>query len=41
MSVNNERIEDASATLEGRLLHGRFAVLRRGKKTLAGIDTGV
>ena len=41
VSVNNERIEDASATLEGRLLHGRFAVLRRGKKTLAGIDTGV
>jgi tyrosyl-tRNA synthetase len=41
VSVNNERIDDAAATLEGRLLHGRFAVLRRGKKTLAGIDTGV
>lgn len=40
VSVNNERIDDAAATLEGRLLHGRFAVLRRGKKTLAGIDAG-
>lgn len=39
VSVNNERIDDADATLDGRLLHGRFAVLRRGKKTLAGIDT--
>ncbi|WP_234946099.1 tyrosine--tRNA ligase [Agrococcus sp. Marseille-P2731] len=40
VSVNNERVDDANATLEGRLLHGRFAVLRRGKKTLAGIDAG-
>ena len=40
VSVNNERIEDAAATLEGRLLHSRYAVLRRGKKTLAGIDAG-
>ncbi len=39
VSVNNERIDDPAATLEGRLLHGRFAVLRRGKKTLAGVDT--
>lgn len=39
VSVNNERIDDAAATLDGRLLHGRFAILRRGKKTLAGIDT--
>lgn len=39
VSVNNQRIDDPAATLEGRLLHGRFAVLRRGKKTLAGIDT--
>ena len=31
-----ERPTDPGATLEGRLLHGRFAVLRRGKKTLAG-----
>lgn len=41
VSVNNERIDDPSATLDGRLLHGRFAVLRRGKKTLAGVDAGV
>ncbi|WP_404799878.1 tyrosine--tRNA ligase [Agrococcus baldri] len=40
ISVNNERIDDDDATLENRLLHGRFAVLRRGKKTLAGIDAG-
>ncbi|ROR66580.1 tyrosine--tRNA ligase [Agrococcus jenensis] len=38
VSVNNERIDDPGATLDGRLLHGRFAVLRRGKKTLAGVD---
>ncbi|MFA4842195.1 MAG: tyrosine--tRNA ligase [Agrococcus sp.] len=41
VSVNNQRIDDPGATLEGRLLHGRFAVLRRGKKTLAGVDTAV
>ncbi|WP_430593314.1 tyrosine--tRNA ligase [Humidisolicoccus flavus] len=40
VSVNNVRITDADATLEGRLLHGRYAVLRRGKKTLAGVDAG-
>jgi len=40
VSVNNERIDDPGATLAGRLLHGRFAVLRRGKKTLAGVDAG-
>ncbi|MGY3128515.1 tyrosyl-tRNA synthetase [Agrococcus sp. UYP33] len=40
VSVNNERIDDPGATLDGRLLHGRFAVLRRGKKTLAGVDAG-
>ncbi|QCR20778.1 tyrosine--tRNA ligase [Agrococcus sp. SGAir0287] len=40
VSVNNERIDDEAATLRGRLLHGRFAVLRRGKKTLAGVDAG-
>ncbi|WP_347754021.1 tyrosine--tRNA ligase [Agrococcus sp. ProA11] len=41
VSVNNERIDDAAATLEGRLLHTRFAILRRGKKTLAGVDTAI
>ena len=34
--VNNRRIDDADAVLgEWDLLHGRFAVLRRGKRTLA------
>lgn len=37
VSVNNEKIDDAEATFEGRLLHDRFAVLRRGKKTLAAV----
>ena len=37
VSVNNERIADAEATFESRLLHQRFAVLRRGKKTLAAV----
>ncbi|MGT2424579.1 tyrosine--tRNA ligase [Amnibacterium kyonggiense] len=36
--VNNRRIEDEDATLaEADLLHGRFAVLRRGKRTLAAV----
>jgi tyrosyl-tRNA synthetase len=36
--VNNRRIEDEDAVLgEGDLLHGRFAVLRRGKRTLAAV----
>ena len=35
--VNNQRVDDAAAVLEGSLLAGRMAVLRRGKKTLAGV----
>jgi len=36
--VNNAQVTGDDATLaEGDLLHGRFAVLRRGKKTLAGV----
>lgn len=35
VSVNNVRVQDAEATLADHLLHGRYAVLRRGKKTLA------
>ena len=36
VSVNNRRVEDADAVLEqSDLLHGRIAVLRRGKRTLA------
>jgi tyrosyl-tRNA synthetase len=34
--VNNEKVEDETATLDSWLADG-FAVLRRGKKTLAGI----
>jgi tyrosyl-tRNA synthetase len=35
--VNNVKITDDAATLEGYILHSRMAVLRRGKKTLAGV----
>ena len=36
--VNNEKIIDEAAVLT-ELLHSKFAVLRRGKKTLAGVFT--
>ncbi|MEY4263137.1 MAG: hypothetical protein RLY88_845 [Actinomycetota bacterium] len=36
--LNNVKIDHEAATLDA-LLHGKFAVLRRGKKTLAGIFT--
>ena len=35
--LNNVKVEDAALTLEGNTLPGGMAVLRRGKKTLAGI----
>ena len=36
--VNNRRVESENAVLDAAdLLHGRFAVLRRGKRTLAAI----
>ena len=35
--LNNEKVLDESATLEGASLAGGIAVLRRGKKSLAGI----
>jgi tyrosyl-tRNA synthetase len=36
--VNNRKVEDQEALLgEEDLLHGRFAVLRRGKRTLAAV----
>ena len=35
--LNNAKVADPAATLGGHLLHGRLAVLRRGKKTLAGV----
>jgi len=34
--LNNVKVSDEAAVLDN-LLHGKFAVLRRGKKTLAGI----
>jgi len=37
VSVNNVRVDADDAILGDALLHGRFAVLRRGKKTLAAI----
>ncbi|MEJ3749520.1 tyrosine--tRNA ligase [Actinomycetes bacterium KLBMP 9797] len=37
--VNNERVSDPEAVIPPeQLLHGRFLVLRRGKRTFAGID---
>lgn len=39
--VNNRRLDDEDAVLrESDLLHGRFAVLRRGKRTLAAVTRG-
>ena len=36
--LNNEKVDDEAAVLSD-LLHSKFAVLRRGKKTLAGVFT--
>ena len=37
--VNNERVTDAEATVPpAALLHGRYLVLRRGKRTIAGVE---
>jgi tyrosyl-tRNA synthetase len=38
--LNNVKIADVAAVLGSNALHGKFAVLRRGKKTLAGIIVG-
>ncbi len=35
--VNNAKVDDVTTTLAGRILPGGVAVLRRGKKTLAGV----
>jgi tyrosyl-tRNA synthetase len=35
--LNNTKIDDEQAVLGTSILHGRFAILRRGKKSLAGI----
>jgi tyrosyl-tRNA synthetase len=40
-SVNNVKVSDDAAVLtESDLLHGRWALLRRGKRTLAVVDAG-
>jgi tyrosyl-tRNA synthetase len=37
--VNNERVADVEATVDASaLLHGRFLVLRRGRRTFAGVE---
>ena len=37
--VNNERVSDADAPLTtDTLIHGKYLVLRRGKKTIAGVE---
>jgi tyrosyl-tRNA synthetase len=39
--VNNVRVTDPDfAPADGELLHGRWLVLRKGKRSLAGIDAG-
>jgi tyrosyl-tRNA synthetase len=38
--LNNEKVADSSETVGSRLLPGGIAVLRRGKKTLAGVVVG-
>ncbi len=37
VALNNARVESDDATVEGAGLAGGYAVLRRGKKTLAGL----
>jgi tyrosyl-tRNA synthetase len=37
--VNNERVTDVEATVDpADLLHGRYLVLRRGRRTIAGVE---
>lgn len=39
--VNNERITDPDAVISGQmLLHGRWAVLRKGKRSVSGVQVG-
>jgi tyrosyl-tRNA synthetase len=38
--VNNDRVSDADVPVAAdQFLHGRYAVLRRGKRTVAGVDS--
>jgi tyrosyl-tRNA synthetase len=37
--VNNQRVADPEAILqEGDLLHGRYVILRRGRKTVGAVS---
>jgi tyrosyl-tRNA synthetase len=37
--VNNERVTDTAATVDPSwLLHGRYLVLRRGRRNVAGVE---
>src|SRR5690606_31767818 len=37
--VNNERVTDVDATIDrSMLLHGRYLVLRRGRRSVAGVE---
>ena len=39
VSLNNTRVEDEEQTLqEGDFLHGRFVLIRRGKKALGVVE---
>ncbi|PRY69757.1 tyrosyl-tRNA synthetase [Glaciihabitans tibetensis] len=38
--LNNVKVDDDAALIGQSVLHGKFAVLRRGKKTLAGVRIG-
>lgn len=39
--LNNEKVTDPDLVLTpDRLIHGRFAVLRRGRRTVGGIFAG-
>ncbi|GIH21243.1 tyrosine--tRNA ligase [Rugosimonospora africana] len=39
--LNNQRVSDADAVVDAsELLHGRWLVLRRGKRTVAGLEVG-
>ena len=40
--LNNERLTEADAPVPAEaLLHGRWLVLRRGKRTVAGVELGL
>jgi tyrosyl-tRNA synthetase len=38
--LNNVKVDDDTAVIGQSVLHGKYAVLRRGKKTLAGVRLG-